>query len=131
MIPAFDLLVLNQIPNIGSNRLRMLSSHFEDYTQIYDASPKEFARVEGIHKKIASQISHFLKSDDLDLAKKHAEKQLSMINKIGGGIITYWDKNYPELLKKIYDPPVFLFLRGMFDPSDRYSLAIVGTRTPT
>jgi DNA processing protein len=42
-----------------------------------------------------------------------------------------WDNEYPSLLKKIYDPPVFLFVRGKFTEEDRYAIGIVGTRHAT
>ena len=46
-------------------------------------------------------------------------------------ILTLWEKEYPSLLKKIYDPPIFLFVKGSMSKPDEDSLAIVGTRTPT
>jgi DNA processing protein len=106
-----------------------LISHFKDAGIIYSASPREISSVEGFSKKLAAQVSHFLKSPQCDEARRFAESQLSKINSIGGRIITLWDKNYPDLLKKIYDPPVFLFTLGDFSASDAYSIAIVGTRT--
>jgi DNA processing protein len=98
---------------------------------MYAASPKEFVSIEGISKNLAVEIVHFLRGDDLEKAKKYAEQQLSRLNKIDGQIITYWDKTYPELLKKIYDPPAFFYMRGTFQPNDRFSIAMVGTRMPS
>jgi DNA processing protein len=46
-------------------------------------------------------------------------------------LITFWDAEYPENLKKIYDPPVLLFIRGTLTPADKNAIALVGTRTPT
>lgn len=40
------------------------------------------------------------------------------------------NKKYPKLLKEIFKPPV-LYIRGNFQKTDKHSLAIVGTRTPT
>ena len=39
--------------------------------------------------------------------------------------------DYPPLLKKIYDPPLVLYVLGKFDEKDKYSIAVVGTRLPT
>lgn len=128
---AFDLLVLSQIPQIGSNRLRLLVSHFGAPENIYTASAREISAVEGFSKKLASMVVHFLKNSKLDEAKRYAEKQLSKLNKVDGKIVSFWEKRYPEPLKKIYDPPPYFYLRGQIAETDKYSLAIVGTRTPS
>ncbi len=44
--------------------------------------------------------------------------------------ISIEDKNYPELLKKIPDPPKVLYYRGNFI-SNEVCVAIVGTRRPS
>jgi len=46
-------------------------------------------------------------------------------------IIRIADKEYPELLKKIYDPPEELYVRGDVSALNGKCLAIVGTRTAT
>ncbi len=38
------------------------------------------------------------------------------------------DKNYPELLKEIYDPPQTLYVNGQLKAKEKYPLAVVGTR---
>ena len=131
MFSVFDLLLLTQIPGIGPNRLRVLVSRFGEPSNIFSAAAKELSQVEGFSKKLASEVTGFLKSDKLDDAKQFAERQLSKLNKAEGKIITFWDKQYPELLKRIDDPPVMLFMKGELDEMDSYSLAIVGTRMPS
>ncbi|OQX71507.1 DNA protecting protein DprA [Candidatus Parcubacteria bacterium 4484_255] len=42
--------------------------------------------------------------------------------------ITIKDKDYPELLKKIYNPPQKLYIFGELKKQEKYPLAIVGTR---
>src|SRR5208283_4744837 len=128
---VFDLLVLSQVPHIGSNRLRLLVSHFGKPENIFNASAREIAGVEGFSKKLASLVVHFFRNTKFDEAKRYAERQLSKLNKAEGKIVTFWEKGYPELLKKIYDPPPYFFLRGEIIETDKYSLAIVGTRTPS
>jgi len=43
-------------------------------------------------------------------------------------ILTTKDKNYPELLKKIYDPPNKLYISGELRKEEKYPIAVVGTR---
>ena len=42
--------------------------------------------------------------------------------------ITIKDKNYPQLLKQIYDPPKQLYILGTLEKLEKYPLAVVGTR---
>jgi len=46
-------------------------------------------------------------------------------------IYTLKDKNYPGLLKEIYDPPEKLYVEGNLSPEEKYPLAVVGTRRPS
>ncbi len=120
-----DLLHLAMIPGIGANRLRALVSHFNSPAAALQASPHELIRVEGIEKKLASTIAHHPNNGEA------AEHQLSLLNKVNGHIITLWDDEYPEYLRRIYDPPPILFVLGALVPADKFSIAIVGTRRPT
>jgi DNA processing protein len=53
------------------------------------------------------------------------------LHRAGGRIITFWDDEYPANLKRIYDPPAFLFVKGTFREREEHAIAIVGTRNPT
>jgi DNA processing protein len=46
-------------------------------------------------------------------------------------LTTVLDEDYPANLRLIHNLPPFLFYRGRLEPSDAYSVAIVGTRGPT
>lgn len=46
-------------------------------------------------------------------------------------IVTYWDKEYPFMLKNISQPPVVLFIKGKLDTNGMDSISIVGTRRAT
>jgi DNA processing protein len=131
VINVHDLLVLSTIPGIGPNRLRALVSHFKDPHAIADASARELCAVEGIEKKLALTIANFFRDSGPALNKRSIDQQLSKLNKLNGRVVTFWDKEYPSNLKKIYDPPPYLFVRGEFADEDSYSIAVVGTRTPT
>ncbi len=41
------------------------------------------------------------------------------------------DKDYPERLKQIFDPPPVLYVRGKILPEDKFAIAVVGTRKIT
>ena len=60
-----------------------------------------------------------------------AEKLLADAHKKKIKIVSVFDDDYPENLKKIYDAPVILYYKGNLAKTDKYSLSIVGTRNPT
>ena len=43
-------------------------------------------------------------------------------------LVTVLDDDYPENLRKVYNHPPFLFVRGSLTPEDSRSVAVVGTR---
>jgi len=120
-----DLLRLSSVHLVGSAKIRALLAHFETPGNVLQASPRELIKIPGIDKKIATDIAH--REND----EEFADDQITRVNKIGGKILTIWDKGYPELLKRIYDPPALLYVLGRFSPKDLQSIAIVGTRLPT
>jgi DNA processing protein len=124
-----ELLTLSIIPRIGSTRLINLLSHFKDSHLVISAPAKELIHVEGIEKKTALNIVNFFRDSGADQAKRFVDDQLSRLNKADARVVTYWDKEYPSNLKNIYDPPAYLFVRGELNEQDKYSVAIVGTRT--
>jgi DNA processing protein len=125
MFDVRDLLCLASVPRIGPQKIRALVAHFLDPSEVLQASPRELVRVAGIDKKLASAIAHHKEGE------RFAEEQLKRLNRAGGRIVTIWDKEYPELLKKIYDPPALLFVLGDVNAADRHAIAIVGTRRPS
>ena len=125
MFKVQDLLQLSSVPRIGPHKIRALISHFGDPAAVLRASPRDLIRVPGIERKLASNIVHNRAGE------KFADDQLRRLNKIGGRIVTSWDQEYPDLLKKTYDPPTLLFVLGRCTSSDKNALAIVGTRRPS
>ncbi len=113
------------VQGVGAARLRALVNHFGDPESVLAAGEKQLVSVEGIDRGLARRI---LSRGDFE---KEVQVQLSRLNKWDANLVTFWDSDFPENLKKIYDPPVMLFVRGKLSPSDKYSVAIVGTRNPT
>jgi DNA processing protein len=61
-----------------------------------------------------------------------AEKELAAVRKIAGCSLLNWtEPEYPRSLLQIYDPPVFLYVRGDPQVLNLPSISIVGTRKPT
>ncbi len=116
---------LSTVPGIGPQRLRALVNHFGSAEAVFSATARSLTAVEGINRTLASLIAHY------NGGERFAHEQFSRIKKNQCWICTLWNDKYPSLLKKIYDPPPFLFIRGEFEKADDYGLAIVGTRNPS
>ncbi len=125
MSAVHSLLALSAIPGLGPLKIRSLVTHFTDPDEVLRASPRELVRVRGIDSLLAKAISSHT------AGKQFADKQLQLASNMGATIVTLWDDGYPYLLRKIYDPPPFLFVAGELEPVDRCSIALVGTRTPS
>lgn len=124
-----DLFLLLSVDKVGSTRIRSLLSKFKNFNNILDASLSELEKVEGISFELGKRIkSARQKRNDLISI---VESQLNGLDKINAKLISLWDAEYPSLLKKIYDPPLLLYTKGIFSDKDNYSIAAVGTRNPT
>jgi len=118
------LLGLYSIPGIGPTRMRKLIAAFQTPRAVLEADARKLIQVEGIDRTIAG---HIKKGADAAFV----ERQLELLEKQHANILTYWDAAYPARLKKIYDPPVFLFYKGNPQYLNVPALAVVGTRRPS
>lgn len=114
------LVSLNLVTDIGSIRLHKLLEFFEKPENIFKAPLEKLMAVSGIGEKIADRVRS-LKKEDLD-------KELALVKKYGLKIFTQEDKEYPENLKNIPDPPIVLYVKGRLQEEDKFSIAIVGSR---
>lgn len=117
-------LALNMVPGIGRKLYHRLISCFHSPQAVLQASHNQLLHVEGVGENLARAITSF----DLDKVIPQ-EKKAVELNRVS--VLTYQDEDYPENLKKIYDPPPVLYMKGAFKESDNVSVAIVGTRVPT
>ena len=124
-----DLYSLLSVDGIGPGKIRNLLAKFRNTSSILSTDYHSLLKVEGISTNLAKRILQV--SKERTRIKSEVEKEVTTLNNIGGRIITIWDKEYPDLLKKIYDPPIILQIKGNFSETDNYSLAVVGTRMPT
>jgi DNA processing protein len=119
-----SLLKLYSIPGIGSGRMRRLIGTLGSPQNVLDAPMQKLIGVPGVDRATALKIRS-------GVDEKFVTEQLSLMQKFRVKILSYWDKEYPESLKCIFDPPAFIYFKGTIMPEDRLALAIVGTRVPT
>ncbi|MBK7091456.1 MAG: DNA-protecting protein DprA [bacterium] len=119
--PRFWWFALNTVPGIGAVRYVALVKHFGSPQAVLEASPKSLNNV----AEIGDKVVQALKSE---VNEEHAEQQLAKLEHHNARLITILDEDYPEHLKRIYDSPPFLIVKGEFLPEDRLAVAIVGSR---
>ncbi|MBI3879526.1 MAG: DNA-protecting protein DprA [Verrucomicrobia bacterium] len=124
MSPTEALVALNLIEHVGPVRVRQLLEHFGDAPTILRAPKSALLRARGIGEETAEAIAGWEKNVDL-------AAELKRIADFGCHVLTAADDDYPALLKEIYDPPIVLYVKGRLLPSDKNSVAIVGTRQVT
>ena len=104
MIPKSQLISLSEVPGMGPRRIRALLRKFPELEDITNLSKSDMMQVEGISGDLAAKT----KGIDLDIGNRAMDKTASM----GAKYFTYWDSDYPEHLKTIYDAPVGIFVMG-------------------
>ncbi len=124
------LYFLTKIDGLGTVRIKRLLDKFGSAENVFNANLNDLTEVENISSKTAISI--------IDSAKAHTEFEnnfeelLNKAEKLDIKILSITDDNYPDLLKRIYDPPLILYVRGKYDENNLVnSIGIVGTRKPS
>lgn len=116
-----NLLHLNLIQGIGPKTIVHLVDILGNAEKVLNATPTELEKIEGLH----SNTRQALTSKPLGCP---LERELELIEAFGCKIITYYDEDYPPLLKQIDNPPLLLYVRGELKSEDALSIALVGSR---
>ena len=114
-------LKLIRADNVGPTTFAKLIKHFGSAERALGASASELAKIDGIGFKTAEQIARTRNKFD-------TATELELAEKLGVWIINLADERYPPVLKRIYDPPPVLYIKGSLAGSDNLAIAIVGTR---
>jgi DNA processing protein len=85
------------------------------------ASVSELAKIDGIGYKKAERIA-------VTRDKFEVSAEIEKAEKLGVWIINIKDERYPLILKKIYDPPPVLYIKGSLTRDDNLAISIVGSR---
>ena len=124
-----NLRLLLSVEGIGPGKIRNLLKQFRSLESILSTDYKTLTSVEGISTNLAKRIIQS-KATKEDIRSK-VEEEIGKLSKLGARIVTVWDSQYPSILKKIYDPPLMLYIIGEFTEQDNYAISVVGTRAPT
>ncbi|MCC6864805.1 MAG: DNA-protecting protein DprA [Ignavibacteria bacterium] len=125
------LLFLSRLNGLGAVRVKRLIEKFGSAESVFAQHENEIAEIDNFSIKIAKQIINSYNSG-FNAFDDDFNKYLDKAKKLDVKIITLDSDEYPDLLKKIYDPPVILYTRGNYDKKLlENSIGIVGTRKPT
>ncbi len=106
---------------VGPKAFKRLLERFGSVDRALGAPVAQLAKIERISDKSAEQIA--VSRDKFDV-----DAELELAEKLGVWLINLEDTRYPTLLKRIYDPPPVLYIKGTLDKSDNLAVAIVGSR---
>lgn len=102
-------------------RLSLFRNYFGSLKSAWDCdNAKEFLTA-GLGEKATALFLERKKS-------ANPQKFFASLEKCGASLIFWEDDAYPQRLKNITSPPIFLFCRGEIQTEDQFSLAVVGTR---
>ncbi len=120
------LKLLLSLERIGPARVFNLLSRFDSIEAIFEADFSKLMNVDSISTLLAKKIND--SKGKLSKSKQKLETELNKLAKLKSRLISYWDEEYPSNLKRIYSPPILLYIKGDLIEQDSNSIAIVGTR---
>jgi DNA processing protein len=117
-------LALNLVPGLGAVRQKRLIECCDSAEKAWLQAGMTECMAAGLDKKTTAAL--FKAREMLDL-----EMELERVANVGATLVTIEDNEYPKLLGQIAHPPPLLYVRGTFRNTDDWSVAVVGTRSPT
>lgn len=126
-VPIERLLALSIYPNVGVKTLnQLLDAHLECPSSTWN--PQWLQDMSVKKAPLARVISDGLIPEGL---LREARGWMLESQKIEAAIVTRLDPEYPEMIRHIFEPPPFLWMRGDLEALKRPLLSVVGTRRPT
>ena len=114
-------LKLIRADGVGPATFAKLIERFGSVENVLGASVSELAKVNGLGFKTAERIASTRE-------KFNAVAELALAKRHGVWVINLDDQRYPPVLRRIYDPPPVLYVKGTLSREDNLALSIVGSR---
>jgi DNA processing protein len=115
-------LTLSLTRGLGGESARRLLKEFGSPDAIFSASTSSLRSF--VKADVAAEISKGIVDDAVDPA-------FAWLVDDNNHIVTLADKDYPQTLLNIPDPPLLLYVKGCLDMLNRSALAVVGSRSAT
>ena len=120
---------LTKINKLGNVKIKNIVQHLSQPEEFYKCSLNKLRQINGIDTALSDEILYSLKNRDKCF--REFEQIYNNAFKQNINIVSFLDESFPENLNRIFDTPVLLYYKGKLSDSDKYSLSIVGTRSPT
>lgn len=119
---------LHNIQEIGDKTYQRLVEELGGAKEVFFAAEKRIERI--IKESSRGKESAEKKLEALRKSRREwkVEDRYRQMTEKGISMISIWDKDYPERLKKISNPPVILYVIGKLPEEERTALAIIGAR---
>ena len=114
----------SRIKGLGSRRKQILLKMYKTPEKIYNLKKEEILKIKGFNEFLANKI---IDKDN----KNNLENYIEKMQKEKISIITIDDKEYPNILKNIYDYPISLNITENSNILNNYTIVIVGCRNAT
>ena len=115
---------LSTIKGLGSRRKQILLNKYKTPERIYNLKKEEILKIKGFSEALAECI---IDKEN----KENLKKQIDDIQEQNIKIITIEEKEYPQLLRTIYDYPVSIYVKGNEKILNGPTIGIVGCRQST
>lgn len=113
---------LGMVSGVGLTRYHLLLTRFSHPAAVLGNSG-EILEEAGLPAEAIQEIRS-------DLGRQVAD-QRRRAEAVGARLLVLTDPDYPAHLRRIPQPPPFLYLRGTLEAADEVAIAIVGSRRPT
>ena len=117
-------IALNYLPDIGPVLVRRLLAAFGSPENIFAMPVNELKSIDGVGEERGRGISGFNEWDKVS-------REIEAVVKNDVRLITCNDRSYPEALRCLNDAPPVLYVKGDLKETDKYAVAIVGSRRST
>lgn len=115
------VIALREKARVGPKTFRMLMERFGSPQAVFDASLDDLVALPRIGEKKAKEILQAM--DGMEEIEQH----LLFLTDSGVNVLTLFDENYPECLRRIDDAPPLLYVKGDLREEDAFSVAVVGS----
>ena len=116
---------LTKTPSLGAVKIRKMWERFQSFECIYNIEEKQLRQEEGLREADLVRIQEHKK----DLVR--CQEEYHRLSENGIHFVPFFDSDYPERLKKIYDWPVGLYVKGNLPDDDIPTAAVIGARDCT
>ena len=115
---------LSCIKGLGSKRKQILLKKYKTPKKIYTLKKEEILQIKEFDEILAENIICTQNREDI-------KRQIDFMQKENIKILTIEDKEYPKILKTIYDYPISIYVKGNEKILNMPSIGIVGCREST